>query len=60
MWVSPFLIAGIAAGGMALAFSRRNNEGESEELTEDAKKIVEQLRSEYKTDQSHGSGNDGE
>ncbi|MBG01193.1 MAG: hypothetical protein CL470_02875 [Acidimicrobiaceae bacterium] len=60
VWVSPFLIAGIAAGGMALAFSRRDNDGGSEELTEDAKKIVERLRSEYEIDQSSGSGNDGE
>ena len=52
VWVSPFLIASVAIGGMILAFSRRKDASTDIELSDDLQERVQELRATYESRQS--------
>jgi cytochrome c-type biogenesis protein CcmH/NrfF len=49
IWVSPFLLAGVALGGMTLVFSRKKSFHEGNELSDESEDLVEGLRASYET-----------
>ncbi len=60
VWVSPFLIAGVAIGGVILAFSRRRDADTDNELSDESRKRVQELRTTYESGESHRGQNDRE
>ncbi len=58
VWVSPFLIAGVALGGMALAFSRRRDADTDNELSDESRERVQELRATYESGESNRGQNE--
>jgi len=58
VWVSPFLIAGVAIGGMVLAFSRRRDADPDDELSDELQERVQKLRATYESDESSRGQNE--
>ena len=58
VWVSPFLLAGVAVGGMILAFSRKRDADTNEELSDELQERVQELRSTYESDISSRGENE--
>ena len=57
VWISPFLVVGIALGGLVLAFSRRNSDFTGIELTKDEEEQIREIRKVHRID-SEASQND--
>ena len=57
VWISPFLVVGIALGGLVLAFSRRNSDFTGIELTKDEEEQIREIRKVQRID-SEASRND--
>ena len=49
VWVAPFLLVGIALGGLTLAFARRQSESTGIELTKDEEEQVKAIREQFAT-----------
>ncbi|MEC8986071.1 MAG: cytochrome c-type biogenesis protein [Actinomycetota bacterium] len=58
VWVSPFLLAGVAVGGMILAFSRKRDADTNEELSDELQERVQELRTTYESDKSSRGENE--
>ena len=58
VWVSPFLLAGVAIGGMILAFSRKRDADTNEELSDELQERVQELRMTYESDISSRGENE--
>ncbi len=50
VWISPFLVVGIALGGLTLAFSRRKSDSTGIELTKDEEEQIREIRKVHRTD----------
>ena len=57
VWISPFLVVGIALGGLVLAFSRRKSDSTGIELTKDEEEQIREIRKVQRID-SEASRND--
>ena len=57
VWISPFLVVGIALGGLTLAFSRRKSDSTGIELTKDEEEQIREIRKTHRID-SEASPND--
>ena len=57
VWISPFLVVGIALGGLTLAFSRRKSDSTGIELTKDEEEQIREIRKNHRID-SEASPND--
>lgn len=57
VWISPFLVVGIALGGLTLAFSRRKSDSTGIELTKDEEEQIREIRKIHRID-SEASPND--
>ncbi len=57
VWISPFLVVGIALGGLTLAFSRRKSDSTGIELTKDEEEQIREIREIHRID-SEASPND--
>ena len=57
VWITPFLVVGIALGGLTLAFSRRKADSTGIELTKDEEEQVRAIRKSHRFD-SEASPND--
>ena len=57
VWISPFLVVGIALGGLVLAFSRRKSDFTGIELTKDEEEQIREIRKVHRID-SEASQND--
>jgi cytochrome c-type biogenesis protein CcmH len=54
VWIAPFLIIGIALGGVTLAYSRRKSDSQGIELTKDEEEKVLAMRTAFE-EESHSS-----
>tara|TARA_Y100000589_G_scaffold127239_1_gene121147 strand:- start:3006 stop:3455 length:450 start_codon:yes stop_codon:yes gene_type:complete len=50
VWISPFLVVGIALGGLVLAFSRRKSDSTGIELTKDEEEQIREIRKVHRID----------
>ena len=50
VWISPFLVVGIALGGLTLAFSRRKSDSTGIELTKDEEEQIREIREVHRID----------
>ncbi|MEC7845055.1 MAG: cytochrome c-type biogenesis protein [Actinomycetota bacterium] len=57
VWIAPFLIIGIALGGITLAYSRRKSDLERVGLTSDEEQKVLAMREEFKENEYPAQGN---
>ena len=59
VWIAPFLVVGIALGGLTLAFARRKSDSTGIELTKDEEQQIKVIREAFDNNMPSPSNDDG-